>query len=485
MQRAASLAAACAACLCAWQGPGLAGPAPRSLGFEGAKWIWFSGDRGNPARSAPAGARFFRAAFDSPGAGARAEIVVTADNLFTLYVNGHRAGQNAPGPDSWRRPQRINLARFLGQGRNVLAVEATNTRAGPSGLVAKLVVTGRDAKPFVLVTDEKWKSSNKGDTSWEAPGVFDDSDWPPAKVAGAYGCAPWGRLARPVSQADVMFRGAERRLAAFDTGALREAIAALAEVDPAKAGGYARRLDELERALPAVREGIAAKDESVLRRLDEMIAFQKEVALWDPVFEAGVVFVRGFLPFTAHDRNNYIQNVKGTRAYFESDTPSPAALGRELYSLVPARPGGELRRLCDAKGGVIGSPSVSFDGRTVYFSMARAGKPYFHVYRVSPDGSGLRQITKGPFHDFDPVELPDGRIAFSSTRIGSREEYHAVFAFSIFACDPDGGNVRSITRHIVADREPTVTANGSLAFIRRDTSLERAKVETQIHETRL
>jgi len=117
--------------------------------------------------------------------------------------------------------------------------------------------------------------------------------------------------------------------------------------------------------------------------------------------------------------------------------------------------------------------------------MAPKGEAYYHVFRVSPDGSGMRQITKGPFHDFDPVELPDGRIAFSSTRLGSREEYHAVFAFSIFACDADGANVRPVTQHIVGDREPRVTTNGSLAFIRCDNFLERAKVETQIHETRL
>ena len=56
--------------------------------------------------------------------------------------------------------------------------------------------------------------------------------------------------------------------------------------------------------------------------------------------------------------------------------------------------------------------------------MARAGEPFFHLYRLSADGDDLERLTDGPFHDIDPSELPDGRIVFTSTRIGTFEEYH-------------------------------------------------------------
>ena len=167
------------------------------------------------------------------------------------------------------------------------------------------------------------------------------------------------------------------------------------------------------------------------------------------------------------------------------DPMTPAAIGRQLISLIPFRPDGKLTVLCDAKGGVLGSPSVSFDGKTVYFSLAKKDEAYYHIYAVDVNGNNLHQLTSGPFHDYDPVELPDGRIVFSSTRLGSREEYHAKYASSLFTCDPTGENIQPLTYHIAADREPRVTANGLLTFIRSDTFLERAKVETHLHQVRL
>ncbi|MFW6162475.1 MAG: HEAT repeat domain-containing protein [Planctomycetota bacterium] len=161
-----------------------------------------------------------------------------------------------------------------------------------------------------------------------------------------------------------------------------------------------------------------------------------------------------------------------------------AALGRELYALVPGRPDAKPRLLASAGSGVIGSPSVSYDGKTIYFTMAPAGASFLHLYRVNADGSGLEELTHGPFHDYDPCPLPDGRIAFSSTRIGSREEYHGNLASSLFVMETDGSGIKPLTYHIVADREPKVTATGSIVFVRSDNFLERAKVETQIHHVR-
>lgn len=198
---------------------------------------------------------------------------------------------------------------------------------------------------------------------------------------------------------------------------------------------------------------------------------------------AGMVFVRGSVPLK--EPANFTVRVAGSRAYFEHDAASPAVLGRKLCTLVPAAPDGKLRQLCDAGKGLIASPSVSYDGKIIYFSMVPQGGKFYDVYRISADGSGLRALTKGLYHDFDPEPLPDGRIAFSSTRIGSRDEYHGNMASSIFTMNPDGSDIQPLTHHIVADHEPRVTAGGSVAFIRCDNFFERAKVETRIHQTRL
>ena len=40
----------------------------------------------------------------------------------------------------------------------------------------------------------------------------------------------------------------------------------------------------------------------------------------------------------------------------------------------------------------------------------------WNIFRVNTDGSNLVQLTDGPWNDFDPCFLPNGRIAFISER---------------------------------------------------------------------
>ncbi len=395
-----------------WSHFGRAAPSAAPAGFDlkSAAWIWFpEADPVNP----PAGSRGFRTTFVVPsaGRGVGAEVLAAADNEFTLFVNGRRAGQGM----EWTEPARIDITHLLIAGTNTLAVEAVNTADGPAGLIAAVRVTRRNAPPLLRATGAGWRGSDSLPAGWQKPG-FDDSAWPQARTLGSYGVAPWGATLKIPSGATAA---------------------------------------------------------SVLERAESYDA---------PVHTGAVVFVLGRTRFTGQ---NFIQNVHGSRAYFEFDTPSPAALGRRLCRLAPFRPDGTVAVLADAGEGWLGSPSVSRDGRTVLFTMAPAGDPWFHIYSVPIEGGEPRQITHGPFHDFDPAELPDGRVVFASTRLGTAEEYHGVPAFCLFACAATGGPSRAITHHIVGDREPRVTDDGMLAFIRCDNFLERAKVETHIHRTRL
>ena len=57
------------------------------IGFDGAKWIWSYGGNLN---SMSAGSAYFRGEVSVPEAPAlkSAEVIVTCDNLFVLYING-------------------------------------------------------------------------------------------------------------------------------------------------------------------------------------------------------------------------------------------------------------------------------------------------------------------------------------------------------------------------------------------------------------
>ena len=104
--------------------------------LDGAKWVWHKG------AGAAAGTWYFQKGFAFP-AGQKPEkayITITCDNLWTLHVNGQKAGQNDPGPDSWRRPQSVDVTKHLVIEKNAIAVEGVNTIPGPSGLVVKLHV---------------------------------------------------------------------------------------------------------------------------------------------------------------------------------------------------------------------------------------------------------------------------------------------------------------------------------------------------------
>ena len=75
------------------------------------------------------------------------------------------------------------------------------------------------------------------------------------------------------------------------------------------------------------------------------------------------------------------------------------------------------QRILDASP-VVRSFDLSFDGKKVVFAWLQPSTPRaLKIVTVNADGTGLRQLTDGPYDDLDPVWLPNGRIVFISTRI--------------------------------------------------------------------
>ncbi|MET9406506.1 alpha-L-rhamnosidase [Streptomyces sp. NPDC002935] len=162
--------------------------------LEGSAWIWFP--EGNPASSAPAATRWFRRVVDLPADVTAAKIAVSADNVFSLSVNGAEVARTdlATDNEGWRHPAVADVLGRLRPGRNVLAVAATNATVGPAGLVAVLTLRTAATGEQRIVTDGSWKATDAeppGD--WRGDG-FDDSGWSAAKVAAAWGAGPWGRV---------------------------------------------------------------------------------------------------------------------------------------------------------------------------------------------------------------------------------------------------------------------------------------------------
>ncbi|MFA6561849.1 MAG: HEAT repeat domain-containing protein [Verrucomicrobiia bacterium] len=424
------------------------------IGFEGAKWIWFSQEPMPTSQSFPGGANYFRGTFMLPEKAQvkSAEVICAADNLYTFYINGKLAGESESDPNAWHRAKRFDVADMLVPGRNVIAVEAINTVAGPAGLVVKLVAQLADGKQVVCASDEPWKSLDKELPKWQQPGL-DDKKWRAAHVVGDYGIRPWGKVAVKAP-----------------------AIKASAPMDDARRQ-VKQRINQLKVA--AVRGG-GAPPKPVVEIVPpadypwpEAVAFLGEdCSLYRPPKHSGT---------SADSLSVTIFNPRNSRAFPEHDLPAPMKVGRKLFVLKPARPGVKPQVLLDAGKGAIGSPSVSFDGRWIYVSMAREGEAFYHIYKLPASGGEPQRLTDGLFHDIDPAELPDGRIVFVSTRIGTFEEYHSPPSRALFAMNADGSNVRPLTSTIIFDNEPEVLADGRILFIRSDNFFDRGKVETLLH----
>ncbi|HVT28722.1 MAG TPA: HEAT repeat domain-containing protein, partial [Lacipirellulaceae bacterium] len=154
------------------------------LKLIGANWIW---SPAYPKDEVPVGDCYFRKTFQITQA-EFAQVHIACDNEYELYVNGQLAGR---GKD-WRRMDVHDIQKLLVSGTNVVAVKATNTDAGPAGLVARVLVKEHGGTFESFSSDATWRTSVKVQANWDQISAR-DADWLPAKVYGPLGgVLPWG-----------------------------------------------------------------------------------------------------------------------------------------------------------------------------------------------------------------------------------------------------------------------------------------------------
>lgn len=99
---------------------------------------------------------------------------------------------------------------------------------------------------------------------------------------------------------------------------------------------------------------------------------------------------------------------------------------------------------------------------------------YYHIYEIGSAGEGLRQITNDCFDDLMPEWLPDGGIAFVSTRRhassrcfwwGYSDRWHT---YTLFRMKPDGSDLAQLSWNDVNEWFPAVSNSGHLLFARWD-----------------
>ncbi|MCF7957245.1 MAG: hypothetical protein K9M57_02220, partial [Phycisphaerae bacterium] len=132
----------------------------------------------------------------------------------------------------------------------------------------------------------------------------------------------------------------------------------------------------------------------------------------------------------------------------------------------------------ELKGGVFGRFDLSFDAKKVVFDWKGEAQEGYRIYEVNVDGTGFRQLTfppanekalqknyrvSGHYHhgtdDMHPCYLPDGGIAFISTRCqygilcDSPDDFTTTV---IYRMDGDGKNMKQLTNSSVSEAAPAV-----------------------------
>ena len=137
---------------------------------------------------------------------------------------------------------------------------------------------------------------------------------------------------------------------------------------------------------------------------------------------------------------------------------------------------GRLAVLLEDEAGAVRDPQVHYDGRKILFSYRRGGSDHFHLYEIGIDGGGLTQLTSGPYDDFEPTYLADGRMIFISSRCNRWVNCWYTPVATLHCCDKGGRNIRPISANIEHDNTPWPMLDGRVIYQRWEY-VDRSRVK--------
>jgi hypothetical protein len=230
-----------------------------------------------------------------------------------------------------------------------------------------------------------------------------------------------------------------------DPKKIRELIGQLSSMHGTQypqAAEHLARLESLEKALAAANEEQADKVREDLERLE------RDVLLFD--VDKVAVIQRHEIEAS----HVYTYHYEGFRA------------GGGLYVVSLKDANAKPQLLVESPTGQILDLDLSHDGRTILFSWRRKENEGYHLWTVNVDGSGLKRLTDGVWHDYNPCWLPDGGICFLSTRSPQFAYcWHAPVGI-LHRMNADGTGVRAISSNYLNDFTPIVMDDGRILYTR-------------------
>ncbi|MDP9172830.1 MAG: glycoside hydrolase family 78 protein [Planctomycetota bacterium] len=173
------------------------------------RWIWSgppiigANAMVGPAANVAAGTTYFRRSINIPKGRAveSASLVVYADDVFTIWINGTLAFSR----EKLAAPTVLQLGKAFSPGSNTLAIKVVNgsDKAAGSGLICKLMIAMDNGATINIPSDGSWRVSTREIADWYGT-TLDDSAWPKARLTGFFGGEDQSRsweLPRPLTAA--------------------------------------------------------------------------------------------------------------------------------------------------------------------------------------------------------------------------------------------------------------------------------------------
>ena len=222
-----------------------------------------------------------------------------------------------------------------------------------------------------------------------------------------------------------------------------------------KGSGYSQGAAHRQRLASLVEARDAAEassddssDDEFEKIEDDLALLQREILLFD---------VDRLLVIERHEikaSHVYTYHYEGFRA------------GGGLYVISPFSTQQEPLELAASPEGQILDCDLSHDGRVVLFSWRQREDEGYHLWTVNVDGTNLQQITDGDWHDYNACWLPDGAIAFLTTRSPQFAYcWHAPVGV-LHRMEADGTDLHQLSANYLNDFTPQVLDDGRIIYTR-------------------
>ena len=151
-------------------------------------------------------------------------------------------------------------------------------------------------------------------------------------------------------------------------------------------------------------------------------------------------------------------------------TENSAVYGGKLIVLHGLDPDARTSQLAPQHGAFASfwRPDLSFDGKSVLYSMRESTNKAYSIYEIGIDGKASRRITESDYNDLDPIYATDGNIIFSTSRSNQflRCGGAGYRMFTFARCDKNGNNIYFISSNVDADFTPVFLQDGRILYTR-------------------